>query len=73
MHLSIFLICFLSILFQKLEFTLSDDVPQPNSEKISIAKIKEELNSLLLKPKTKNEEIFDWIDVKKKYKKIFFN
>lgn len=47
---------------KKLEFTLSDDAPQPNPEKISIARIKEELN-LLLTPKAKNEEIFDWIDV----------
>lgn len=47
---------------KKLEFTLSVDAPQPNPETISIEKLKEKLNNLLLTPEAKNEEIFDWID-----------
>ncbi|XP_013777285.1 eukaryotic translation initiation factor 4 gamma 3-like [Limulus polyphemus] len=45
----------------KLEFTLNDSEPQPDTS-LSNEAIKKELNFLLQKKKANNEEILDWIE-----------
>ena len=48
---------------QKLEFTLVDEPRSPDAKSMSIEKIQEELDRLIVNQNANNEKIFDWIEV----------
>lgn len=52
------------LLQQKLEFTVGPEEPKsPVALTIPVEIIQRELDTLLVKRKALNEEVFDWIDV----------